>query len=133
MNESKNFQTGFEFSSVTEVGKYQSIIYAGASGDFNPIHIDPEVGEMVGLGGVILHGLCTAAFVSRTVVDAAGGDPRSLRKLKVRFAAPVKPLDTVTVHGKVTDLREGNAICELAAYNQDGKQVISNAFAVVRG
>ena len=59
--------------------------YAGASGDFNPIHIDVEFAKQVGLPRNILHGLYTMAQVARANVMAAGGDPRSLRRLSVQF------------------------------------------------
>lgn len=113
------------------VGKYQPMVYAGASGDFNPIHIDPEFGKMVGLGGNILHGLCTMAFVAKSMTDLAG-DPGKLKKLKVRFAKPVKPLETVEVKGKVIAKEGGMIKLELSAWTNKGEvQVISNAEAEV--
>ncbi len=116
-----------------QVGKYQPIYYAGAGGDFNPIHIDPEFGNMVGLGGNILQGLCTMSFVAKAVVDNAGGDPEALKRIKVRFAKPVKPLDTVVVSGKVVEKSDTEAKIELSADTKNGEvNVISNAFAVVR-
>jgi len=114
------------------VGKYQPMVYAGASGDFNPIHIDPEFGKMVGLGGNILHGLCTMGFVTKTLVDFAGGDPASLKKLKVRFAKPVKPMETVEVTGKVIAKDGGTITLQVAATTNKGEiQVITNAEAVL--
>jgi 3-hydroxybutyryl-CoA dehydratase len=111
------------------VGKYQPMVYAGASGDFNPIHIDPEFGKMVGLGGNILHGLCTMAFVAKSLTDLSG-DPGKLKKLKVRFAKPVKPLETVEVKGTVTAKEGGTIKLELSAWTNKGTvQVISNAEA----
>ena len=65
--------------------KYLPHRYAGASGDFNPIHIDPEFAKQVGLPSNILHGLYSMAQVARACTEAAGGDPRSLR-------APVRPV-----------------------------------------
>lgn len=116
------------------VGKYQPMVYAGASGDFNAIHIDPEFGKMVGLGGNILHGLCTMAFVAKAIVNFADGDPGKLKKLKVRFAKPVKPLETVEVVGKVI-AKDGNALTiEVSASTNKGEnQVITNGEAVVAG
>ena len=69
----------------SRVEKYLPIYYASASGDFNPIHIDPEFGKMVGLGGNILQGLCTMGFVARTCTEWAE-KPGRLKRLKVRFA-----------------------------------------------
>jgi acyl dehydratase len=114
-----------------EVGKYQPILYAGASGDFNPIHIDPEWGKIVGLGGNILHGLCTMAFVSQMNVDWLG-DPSRLKKLKVRFVSPVKPEDTITIEGKVVR-KEGDTItCEMSVKNQAGIEVMINVVSEVK-
>lgn len=112
------------------VGKYQPIIYGGASGDFNPIHIDPEFGKMAGLGGNILQGLCTMAFVARMHTDWVE-DPGNLKRLKVRFSKPVMPLDRVTVKGKVVG-REGKTVkCEVWAENQNGDQVIKNGESTI--
>ncbi|MFH1539416.1 MAG: MaoC/PaaZ C-terminal domain-containing protein [bacterium] len=112
------------------VGKYQPIFYGGASGDFNPIHIDPEFGKMAGLGGNILQGLCTMAFVARMHTDWAG-DPGALKRLKVRFSKPVMPLDKVTVKGKVV-AKEGKTVkCEVWAENQNGDQVIKNGESTI--
>jgi acyl dehydratase len=65
--------------------------YAEPSGDHNPIHLDPDFAQAVGLPGVINHGLCTMAFASHAVLGAAGNDPRNLERLAVRFAKPVLP------------------------------------------
>jgi acyl dehydratase len=104
------------------------IYYAGASGDFNPIHIDNDFAKMVGLGGVILQGLCTMAFVTRACTDFAG-DPGALKRIKVRFAKPVRPDDDVTVKGTVTQVEGDTAHAELGAVKQDGEEVITMAFA----
>ena len=113
----------------TSVGRYQPIYYAGASGDFNPIHIDSDFGKMVGLGGSILQGLCTMAFCVRCQTDWAGGDPGALKKVKVRFASPVRPEDVVTVKGEVTRMEGKNVLTEFAATTQKGEEVISMAWA----
>ena len=115
---------------TTDVGKYQPIYYAGASGDFNLIHIDAEFGKMVGLGGAILQGLCSMAFVARMATDWAG-DPGALKKIKVRFAKPVRPNDTVTVRGNVAEADGKNVRVEIDAVNQDGVEVISKAWSVI--
>lgn len=113
------------------VGKYQPIYYAGSSGDFNPIHIDPEFGKMAGLGGNILQGLCTMAFCAKAMTDLAG-DPGRLKMLKVRFAKPVYPLDKVVVKGRVAGKDGARIQVELDAWTKKGEtQVISNASAVI--
>ncbi|MFY2559208.1 MaoC/PaaZ C-terminal domain-containing protein, partial [Corallococcus terminator] len=63
----RTFQVGDTFTHVRECDLYRPIYYAGASGDFNPIHIDPEVGKVAGLDGVILQGLCTLAWAVEAV------------------------------------------------------------------
>ena len=112
----------------TDVGKYQPIYYAGASGDFNLIHIDKEFGAMVGLGGAILQGLCTMAFTVRMNTDWAQ-DPGALKRIKVRFAKPVFPEDTVTVKGAVTAVEGNKVSVSFEAANQDGTVVITRAFS----
>src|SRR5512136_2420154 len=94
----KDIKVGDGYTATEEVDKYRPIYYAGASGDYNPIHIDPEFGNMVGLGGAILQGLCTLAFAAKTVTDWAG-DPGRLKKIKCRFSAPVMMEDTISVQG----------------------------------
>lgn len=89
-----------ELVAVAHVAPDQSLRYAAASLDDNPIHIDPAVAAAAGLPGVILQGLCTMAMTGATVVrGAAGNDARRLRRLAVRFARPVRNGATLTVHG----------------------------------
>lgn len=128
--EIKDVKIGDTFSAAEEVDKYRPIYYAGASGDFNPIHIDPEFGEMVGLGGVILHGLCTFGFMTKTVTDWTG-DPGALKKIKCRFAKPVHLGDTISTEATVTALEGGRATVELKVANQDGDGVLTMASAEV--
>jgi acyl dehydratase len=78
-------------------GLDQAIRYSDASGDRNPIHLDPAVAASVGLPGVIVHGLCTMAFCSRAIVaTCCPGDPSRVRRLTVRFSGMVQPLESVT-------------------------------------
>lgn len=121
---------GTSFSASEEVDRYRAIYYAGASGDFNPIHIDPEFGRMVGLGGVILHGLCAMAFAAKTVTDWTG-DPGRLKKLRCRFAAPVHIGDVLTVSGEVTAIAGGRASVALRVVRQNGDEVEKNVTAEV--
>ncbi len=110
--------------------KYLPHRYAGASGDFNPIHIDPEFAKAVGLESNILHGLYGMAQVARANTVAAGGDPRSLKRLSVQFRAMGKPEVEITVSGTVKEERDGNAVIDTVA-EQDGTQFIKNAEAEV--
>jgi acyl dehydratase len=108
--------------------KYLPHRYAGASGDFNPIHIDPEFAKAVGLPGNILHGLYGMALVARASVAAAGGDLRSLKRLSVQFRGMAVPEHEITVSGTVREAKGAQLIVEMRA-EQRGKAIIKNAEA----
>jgi acyl dehydratase len=108
--------------------KYLPHRYAGASGDYNPIHIDPEFARAVGLPGNILHGLYGMAQVARASVRAAGGDPRRLRRLSVQFRGMGFPEQEIVVTGTVREYRDGRALVDTVA-EQSGNQIIRNAEA----
>jgi acyl dehydratase len=107
--------------------KYLTNRYAGASGDFNPIHIDEEFARAVGLPGRILHGLWTMAQVARAQTEAAGG-PAHLRRLSVQVRGMGMPEQEVVVTGTVREAADGRTIVDTVA-EQDGKQIIRNAEA----
>jgi len=109
--------------------KYLTFRYAGASGDFNPIHIDEEFERSVGLPGRILHGLWTMAQVARAQTDAAGG-PQHLKRLSVQFRGMGLPEQEVLVSGTVREVSDGRAIIDTVA-EQSGNQIIRNAQAEV--
>ena len=104
--------------------KYLPHRYAGASGDFNPIHIDREFAQQVGLPSNILHGLYSMAQVARAVTSSAGGDPRSLRRLSVQFRGMGLPEQEIVVTGSSG---EGGVIALEAA--QGDNKIIKNAEA----
>jgi acyl dehydratase len=107
--------------------KYLTARYAGASGDFNPIHIDEDFAKAVGLPGRILHGLWTMAQVARAQTQAAGG-PGHLKRLSVQFRGMGVPEQEIVVSGTVRESGERKAIVETVA-EQSGKQIIRNAQA----
>jgi acyl dehydratase len=107
--------------------KYLTVRYAGASGDFNPIHIDEEFARAVGLPGRILHGLWTMAQVARAQTEAAGG-PEHLKRLSVQFRGMGVPEQEVVVSGTVREVADGRAIIDTVA-EQAGSQIIRNAQA----
>jgi acyl dehydratase len=107
--------------------KYLTARYAGASGDFNPIHIDEEFARAVGLPGRILHGLWTMAQVARAQTEAAGG-PEHLRRLSVQFRGMGKPEQEIVVTGTVREAGDGRVLVDTVA-EQEGKQIIRNAEA----
>jgi acyl dehydratase len=110
--------------------KYLPHRYAGASGDFNPIHIDAEFAKQVGLPNNILHGLWMMAQVARANTAAAGGDPRRLKRLSVQFRGMGFPEQELTVTGTVKEERDGRAVVDTVA-EQGGNQVIRNAEAEI--
>jgi acyl dehydratase len=107
--------------------KYLTSRYAGASGDFNPIHIDEDFARAVGLPGRILHGLWTMAQVARAQTQAAGG-PGHLKRLTVQFRGMGLPEHEVVVSGTVREVSDGQALIDTVA-EQDGNQIIRNAEA----
>ncbi|HTD09720.1 MAG TPA: MaoC/PaaZ C-terminal domain-containing protein [Solirubrobacteraceae bacterium] len=107
--------------------RFLTVRYAGASGDFNPIHIDEEFARAVGLPGRILHGLWTMAQVARAETDAAGG-PEHLKRLSVQFRGMGVPEQEVLVTGTVREVTDGRATVDTVA-EQGGKQIIRNAEA----
>ena len=124
-------QKGQTFTGSEKVDKYRALYYAGASGDYNPIHIDPDFGKMVGLNGTILQGLCTLAFAAKTVTDWTG-DPGKLKKIKCRFSAPVMMEDTISIQGTVADIQAGQAKVNLKVINQTGAEVLQNVEVEVK-
>jgi acyl dehydratase len=110
--------------------KYLTVRYAGASGDFNPIHIDDEFARQVGLPGKILHGLWTMAQVARAQTDAAGG-PHTLKRLAVTFRGMGLPEREITITGSVDRVDGGVAVVHAVA-EQDGRAIIRNAEAELR-
>ncbi len=107
--------------------KYLTARYAGASGDFNPIHIDEEFARAVGLPGRILHGLWTMAQVARAQTDAAG-NPATLKRLSVQFRGMGVPEQEIVVTGTVREVSDGRVIVDTVA-EQAGNQIIRNAEA----
>jgi 3-hydroxybutyryl-CoA dehydratase len=110
--------------------KYLPHRYAGASGDFNPIHIDPEFATQVGLPRNILHGLYSMAQVALANTAVAGGDPRKLKRLSVQFRGMGLPETEMVVTGTVKEVRDGRVVIDTVA-EQDGNKIIRNAEAEV--
>jgi acyl dehydratase len=116
-----------------DVGRLNLVMYAGASGDFNPIHWNESFAKMVGLPDVISHGMFTMAKIGQYVTDWAG-DPGAVKRFKTRFTSPVVvPNDTgntVTVRGTVTrKLGDNRVLVEVAAFA--GETNVGNAEAEV--
>lgn len=109
---------------------YVTVRYAGASGDFNPIHIDEEFAKGVGLPGRILHGLWSMAQVARAATEAGGG-PQSLQALSVQFRGMGQMGAEIVVSGAVTAVADGVATAKLDAVQGDTR-IIRGAVAELR-
>jgi len=108
---------------------YVTVRYAGASGDFNPIHIDEQFAQQVGLPARILHGLWTMAQVARAHTEAYGG-PATLKRLSVQFRGLGVMGEEITVSGTVRELTGDMAIVGSQA-TQAGKRIIRNGQAEI--
>ena len=109
--------------------RFLTVRYAGASGDYNPIHIDEDFAKQVGLPGRILHGLWSMAQVARAQTEAAGG-PDKLKRLSVQFRGMGVPEQEIVVTSTVREVDDGTAIVDTVA-EQAGNQIIRNAEAEV--
>ncbi|MFL5626962.1 MAG: MaoC/PaaZ C-terminal domain-containing protein [Ktedonobacteraceae bacterium] len=108
----------------------QLVRYAGASGDFNPLHTDPKFGEMVGTGGIIAHGMLIMGFVGQLLSDYVG--PAALRKFGVRFRGMTRLDDVITCTGTITEKYEadgeGRIAGKVQAVDQNGDVKVSGTF-----
>ncbi len=112
----------------------QLVRYAGASGDFNPIHTVVPVGEKAGLGGVIAHGMLVMGFAGQAL--AQWFPRRNLRRFKVRFSKMTRPGEQLTVYGQITEEVEQNGelrlIGELTVKNAEDEIKLSGQFVVCK-
>ncbi len=128
-------KAGDEIELKVTPDRYTTVRYAGASGDFNPIHIDEEFARQVGLPGRILHGLWTMAQVARAHTEAFGG-PESLQSLSVQFRGMGVMEQEITVHGTVDAVHSlASSPSEVAVVTseakQGGKRIVRNGRAEV--
>jgi len=111
--------------------KYLTHRYAGASGDFNPIHIDAEFAKAVGLPGPILHGLYMMGLVAKANAALADGDPRALKRLSVQFRGMGATETEIVVSGTVKSV-DGNTVVVDTVAAQGENQTIRNAEAEIQ-
>jgi acyl dehydratase len=108
----------------------QLVRYAGASGDFNPLHTDPRFGEMIGTGGIIAHGMLIMGFVGQMLSDYVG--PTALRKFGVRFKGMTRLDDVITCTGTITAKHEvdgeGLISGKVQATDQNGDVKVAGTF-----
>jgi len=111
--------------------KYLPHRYAGASGDFNPIHIDEEFAKAVGLPRSILHGLYGMGLTAKANAALADGDPRALKRLKVQFRGMGFPEQEIVVSGTVKSVDGDRVVVDTVA-KQGDTELIKNAEAELR-
>jgi acyl dehydratase len=120
---------------IENVSRPDFVRYAGASGDFVPLHYDQTFVEASGIPTVFAQGMWTAGCLSRCLTDYAGAG--NVRHFKVRFARQVWPGDTLTCRGKVTAKNEKNGEKliegEVEVANQKGETTVRGNFAVLAG
>jgi acyl dehydratase len=110
---------------VENISRTHFVRYAGASGDFNPMHHDDTVATSIGNPSVFGHGMLTAGLMARVLKDWFG--PAALRRFQVRFSKQVWPGETLTCTATVTGLRDaeesgvGLVDVECQVVNQDGE------------
>ena len=104
-------------------------LYAEASRDFNPIHIDEAFAKKTPLGGTIAHGMLILAYVSQMMSAAFGQSWLAGGKLSVRFKTPARPGDTITVSGRISRVEKSDGQtsirCDVLCQNQNGESVIT--------
>ena len=116
---------------VKEPITHQRLVrYAGASGDFNPLHTDPKVGEAIGTGGIIAHGMLIMGFVGELLSNYVG--PETLRKFGVRFKGMTRLGDEITCTGTITEKYEaegeGRVAGKVQAADQSGDVKVVGTF-----
>ena len=122
-------QVGDALPEVAEtIERLDLIRYAGASGDFNPIHWSDEIARAVGLPGVIAHGMYSMAVAAR-MVSGWAGDPAAIKRLKVRFSAMIEPGQTLTANGEVAEVDDGRVLVRFHAEDEKGEKVLNKGEA----
>ena len=124
------FSEGMNLPEIKRLVTQQNInLYAEASQDFNPIHIDEDFAKKTPFGGTIAHGMLILAYVSEMMTTAFGRSWLVGGKLNIRFRGPARPGDTITVTGKISKLKknEGQTSinCDVLCSNQEGEAIIT--------
>jgi len=121
-----------DFTVAQKIDDDQTYRYAEASGDRNPIHVDASIAKMAGLPGIIVHGLCTMAFTSKVAIDKlCAGDPKRLKRLRVRFSRPVLPGQTITTKIWPDPETPDRQIFTFETYNPNNQPVIKGGLAEI--
>ncbi len=121
---------GLALPEITKLVTQDNInLYAEASQDFNPVHINEEFAKKTALGGTVAHGMLILSYVSQMMTAAFGQSWLVGGKLDVRFREPARPGDSIMVSGKISKLEKGSGqtvvTCSVLCTNQKGEQVIT--------
>ena len=120
---------------VENLTRTQIVQYAGASGDFNPIHVDHEFAAGSHFGRTVAHGMLVAASISEMMHAAFGGCWARAGRMKIRFRAPVFPGETVTAFGQVRSVRQTDAglltTCVVGVRKSNGEDAITGEATVM--
>jgi acyl dehydratase len=128
----EDVQVGDELPRLVKgpVTHLQLVRYAGASGDFNPLHTDPKIGEALGIGGIIAHGMLIMGFVGQLLSDYVG--PTALRKFDIRFKGMTRIGDEISCTGTITEKYEADGEARIAgkvqAADQNGDVKVTGTF-----
>lgn len=130
-----DFHQGSSLPSVVKhVTQREINLYAEASGDFNPIHIDEAFAAKTPLGGTIAHGMLILAYASEMMTRAFGQSWLESGRLSVRFKAAARPQDTITTSGKIDSIEDRDGIphanCSLECCNRKGEVIITGGAVV---
>ncbi|MFB5284135.1 MaoC/PaaZ C-terminal domain-containing protein [Peribacillus sp. Hz7] len=123
-------EVGYQFEPLhkEEITHSQLVRYAGASGDFNPIHTVVPFAESAGLGGVIAHGMLVKGFVGQAI--SQWFSTKDLVKFSTRFRAMTRPGEKITVQGSVVEETEDRWICQAEAVNEAGEVKVKSSFEI---
>ncbi len=118
-------EVGTELPTIEQVSNLTtSVMYAGASGDMNPLHYDPDfAGQVSPTGGIIAHGMYSMGLASRMLTEFVG-DPARVLEVEVRFTRPWPVGTTSTFGGKVTEVEDGVATVALTGTNESGDRIL---------
>ena len=121
---------GMNLPEIIKVVSQENInLYAEASRDFNPIHIDVEFARKTPLGGTIAHGMLILAYVSQMMTVAFGKRWLSDSMLNVRFKNPARPGDSLTIKGRISKVEKSDnqnlIICQVSCHNQNGDAIVT--------
>jgi len=130
MSKSFEFAEGSPLPAISKNITQQNInLYAKASGDFNPIHIDADYARKTPLGGTVAHGMLILAYISQMMTGAFGQQWLTSGRLNIRFRAPARPGDVITVSGTIRRIEKADGFqtvdCDVLCSNQHDDPVVT--------